>query len=100
MTDTDLITIKVVNDKLREAGTVHARLKPSTRRIRTALEKDQTISIDIPEGVSPSNAQRKVLRESQLRVWAKGRGWSIRIRTSPDGSALIVWREPLPEAVQ
>jgi hypothetical protein len=98
MTDTKLMTIKVVNDRLRDLGQRPGNMKPSTFQIREALEADKTISVAIPEGMKPADVQRNMLKH--LRTWAKSKGWRIRIRTAPEGDTLIVWREPLTAPAQ
>jgi hypothetical protein len=94
------MTIKVVNDRMRELGQRPGNMKPLTQRVHEALEADKTIAVPIPPGVKPHDFQRREFGESPLRVWAKSKGWRIRIRTSPDGTELICWREPLPAPAQ
>jgi len=91
---TEEVAIKTVSDRMRTSPTTHARLKPSSQRIREALVADRTVSVSVPEGQSPTAVQREVIG-SYLRVWAKQQGWRVRIRTAPDGKSLIVWREDL-----
>lgn len=86
--------IRTVHSRMRTAGTTHARLKPTSQAIREGLVEDRTISVSVPDGQTPTEVQRTVVG-SYLRVWAKQRGWRVRIRTAPDGKALIVWREDL-----